>query len=91
VIFHLGTNGPIGADRCGALMETLAGRRVVLINNHVPRPWETPNNDLLAACADRYGATLVDWHSDATGLAPDGYHMGGAGAGPYAAMIAAAL
>jgi hypothetical protein len=91
VIVHLGTNGPIGGDRCDALMEILAGRRVILVNNHVPRAWEAGNNELLESCAERHGASLVDWHSDATGLAPDGYHMGGAGAGPYAALIAAAL
>jgi hypothetical protein len=91
VIFHLGTNGPIGPDRCDVLMELLGGRRVVLVNNHVPRWWEEPNNALLESCADRHGATLVDWRTDATGLAPDGYHMGAAGAGPYATLIAGAL
>jgi hypothetical protein len=91
VIIHLGTNGPIGSDRCDALMEVLAGRRVVLVNNHVPRGWEAGNNALLESCAERHEAALVDWHTDATGLAPDGYHMGAAGAGPYAALIAGAL
>ena len=47
--------------------------------------------DLLESCAERHEAALVDWHTDATGLAPDGYHMGAAGAGPYAALIAGAL
>ena len=32
-------------------MDLLAGKRVVIVNVHVPRPWEAPNNDVLAACA----------------------------------------
>ena len=62
-------------QRCDELMDLLAGKRVVLVNVHVPRPWEAPNNDVLAACAARHGAVIVDWHTNATGLAPDGYHL----------------
>ena len=62
-----------------------------LVNVHVPRPWEAPNNDVLAACAARHGATIVDWHTNAVGLAPDGYHLGGLGTAAYATLIAAAV
>ena len=63
----------------------------MLVNVHVPRPWEAQNNDVLTACAARHGATIVDWHTNAVGLAPDGYHLGGSGPDAYATLIAAAL
>jgi hypothetical protein len=91
VIVHLGTNGTVSAARCDELMRLLAGQRVVLVNLHVPRPWEAQNNDVLAACAARHGATIVDWHTNAVGLAPDGYHLGGSGPAAYATLVAAAL
>lgn len=91
VIVHLGTNGAVSAERCDKLMDLIAGKRVVLVNVHVPRPWESPNNDVLAACAARHGATIVDWHTNAVGLAPDGYHLGRSGPDAYATLIAAAL
>jgi hypothetical protein len=91
VVFHLGANGSVGGDRCDELLTLLAGHRVVLLNVRVPRPWEAPNNELLAACAQRHGAQLVDWHSGATGLAADGVHIGPEGARQYAALVAAAL
>jgi hypothetical protein len=91
VIVHLGTNGAVGQRSCDELMDVLAGKRVVLVNVHVPRPWEAPTNEVLAACAARHGATVVDWHTDAVGLAPDGYHLGARGPDAFAALIAAQL
>ena len=91
VIVHLGTNGSVSPQRCEELMNLLAGKRVVLVNVHVPRPWEAPNNEVLAACAARHNATIVDWHTYAVGLAPDGYHLGGSGTDNYATLIAAAV
>jgi hypothetical protein len=91
VIVHLGTNGAVSAERCDKLMDLIAGKRVVLVNVHVPGPWESPNNDVLAACAARHGASIVDWHTNAVGLAPDGYHLGRSGPDAYATLIAAAL
>jgi len=91
VVVHLGTNGTVSRGRCDELMGLLAGKRVLLVNVHVPRPWEAPNNDVLASCAARHGATIVDWHTNAVGLAPDGYHLGGSGPDAYATLIATAL
>ncbi len=91
VIVHLGTNGTVSAAKCDDLFGLLAGKRVVLVNLHVPRPWEGPNNDVLAACAARHGATVIDWHNGAVGLAHDGYHLGGPGPAAYASLIAAKL
>ncbi len=91
IVFHLGTNGDLAGSRCDELMGMLAGRRVILVNIRVPRPWEPDNNRILAACADRHGAQLVDWHAGATGLASDGVHIGPSGARQYAEMVATAL
>jgi hypothetical protein len=91
VIVHLGTNGTVSAARCDEMMGLLAGKRVVIVNVHVPRPWESPNNEVLTACAERHGAVVVDWHTNAIGLAPDGYHLGVSGAVAYASLIAAAF
>ena len=91
VIVHLGTNGTVSPQRCDDLMDLLAGKRVVLVNVHVPRPWEAPNNDVLADCAARHGAVIVDWHTNATGLAPDGYHVNASGVEAYTQLIAAAI
>jgi hypothetical protein len=62
-----------------------------MVNLHVPRPWEGPNNEVLEACAARHGAKVVDWHTGAVGLAHDGYHLGGPGPAAYATLIATAL
>ena len=91
VIIHLGTNGTVSTSKCDELFGLLAGKRIVLVNLHVPRPWEGPNNDVLAACAARHGAAVVDWHTGAVGLAHDGYHLGGPGPAAYASLIAATL
>ena len=95
VIVHLGTNGTVTAAACDSLLANLGARRVIIVNLTVPRSWEAANNDTLAQCAARHGATLVDWHSISAGradlLAPDGYHLQPAGAREYAAAIARAL
>jgi hypothetical protein len=91
VIIHLGTNGTVSAATCDEMFGLLAGKRVLIVNLHVPRPWEGPNNDVLRACAARHGAAIVDWHTNAVGLAHDGYHLAGAGPGAYATLLASAV
>jgi hypothetical protein len=94
VVVHLGTNGTIGSDSCDALMDVLAGRRVVLVTLHVPRSWEADNNAVLRDCAFRHGAGIADWSSIAGGagyLAGDGYHLNTEGAHAYAGLIASLL
>ena len=64
--------------RATALMDVLAGRRVVLVTLHVPRSWEAGNNAMLRDCALRHDAGIADWGSvaDRPGqLAGDGYHL----------------
>jgi Domain of unknown function (DUF4214) len=94
VVVHLGTNGTIGSELCDALMDVLAGRRVVLVTLHVPRSWEAGNNAVLRDCAFRHGAGIADWSSTAGGadyLAGDGYHLDSDGAQAYAGLIASLL
>jgi hypothetical protein len=91
VVIHLGSNGHVSTASCDEIMSLLAGGEVVVVNVRVPRAWESGNNRVLAACAERHGARLVDWHEGATGLAADGVHIGPDGARQYAALVAAAL
>jgi len=91
IVVHLGTNGSIGGESCDALMDVLAGRRVVLVTLHVPRSWEAGNNAVLRDCAVRHGAGIADWKSiaDRPGqLAGDGYHLTADGAQVYAGLVA---
>lgn len=97
VIIHTGTNGTITPEVFDQLMGALADvPRVVVVNDKVPRPWETRNNEVFAAGVPKYrNAVLVDWH--AYGLAhpelfyDDGIHLRPEGATAYAKLVAAAL
>jgi hypothetical protein len=94
VVVHLGTNGPIDDASCDALMDVLAGRRVVLVTLHVPRSWEAGNNAVLRDCAIHHGAGIADWSSVAGGadfLAGDGYHLNSEGAQAYAGLLAGVI
>jgi peptidoglycan/LPS O-acetylase OafA/YrhL len=97
VIVHLGNNGLFSARQFDALMRVLAGvPRVVIVTVKVPRPWEAPNNAVLAAGAARYPNTvLADWRAAAAGRSslfwPDGLHLRADGAQFYANVIAAAV
>jgi hypothetical protein len=94
VVVHLGTNGPIDGASCEALMNVLAGRRVLIVSLHVPRDWEAGNNAVLRDCAYRHGAGLADWSATAGRpgqLAGDGYHLTADGAQVYAGLVASLL
>lgn len=95
VVIALGTNGPIAEADLDSVMQLASGTRVVFVNIHVPRPWESINNAALIAAADRYGAGLVDWKSAAAAngawLSSDGYHLSGTGRSEWAALVAATL
>ena len=41
--------------------------------------------------AKTHGAVIVDWHTNARGLAPDGYHVSAYGVEAYTQLIAAAI
>jgi len=97
VILQLGNNGPVSASQFDDIMEVLRGvPRVVVINVKVPRPWETPNNTMLAGAVPRWtNAVLVDWHKHGAAnpqlFADDGTHMGPTGVGIYVELVLASL
>lgn len=99
VIVGLGTNGPITSTDFDAMMAILNGAsRVVFVNVHVDRPWQDPNNAVLASGAARYpNAVVADWATLAAQnpqwFGADGTHLGidGPGADALAALVARTL
>jgi peptidoglycan/LPS O-acetylase OafA/YrhL len=92
VVVQLGTNGTINPDDFNRMMDMLKGRKVILLNAKVPRPWEDQVNSTLADGASRYNATLIDWHNIASQhpefFWDDGIHLRPEGAEFYAQLIA---
>ena len=99
VIVALGTNGPITDTDFDNMMAILGGAsRVVFVNVHVDRPWQDPNNAVLANGAARYpNVVIADWATLADQnpqwFGPDGTHLAidGPGADALAALIASTL
>ena len=99
VIVALSTNGPISSTDFNSMMAILSGvTRVVFVNVHVDRPWQDPNNAVIAAGVSQYPNTvLADWASLAAQnpqwFGPDGTHLAinGPGADALAALITQAL
>jgi hypothetical protein len=92
VVVHLGTNGTVTRSACDALLDLLAPRKVVVVNNAVPRSWEVGNNSTLASCAHRHGAAYADWKTVTLAgglLASDGVHLTAAGRESFADLVAA--
>jgi hypothetical protein len=99
VIVGLGTNGPITDADFDNMMTILSGAsRVVFVNVHVDRPWQDPNNAVLASGATRYpNAVVADWATLATQnpgwFGADGTHLAidGSGADALAQLVATTL
>jgi hypothetical protein len=99
VIVALGTNGPITDTDFDDMMNALQGAsRIVFVNIHVDRPWQDPNNAVLARGAARYPRVFIaDWATLAAGnplwFGPDGTHLAinGTGANELAALITTTL
>ncbi len=99
VIVGLGTNGPISDADFDAMMSIVGGAtRVVFVNVHVDRPWQNPNNAVLALGATRYKNVVVaDWATLAAQnpqwLGADGTHMAidGPGADALATLVSTSL
>jgi len=99
VVVGLGTNGPITATDMDSMMGILQGAsRVVFVNVHVDRPWQDPNNAVLASAAARYPNVVVaDWSTLAAQnpqwFGSDGVHLGidGPGAAALAKLVATTL
>ena len=99
VIVGLGTNGPITDSDFDNMMQVLSGdSRVVFVNVHVDRPWQDPNNAVLASGASRYPDVFVaDWATLAAQnpawFGSDGTHLAidGPGATALASLVASTL
>jgi hypothetical protein len=99
VIVALGTNGPISATDFDDMLNTLQGAsRVVFVNVHVDRPWQDPNNAVLAQGAARYPRVYVaDWATLAAAnpqwFGADGTHLAinGIGADDLARLVTKTL
>ena len=99
VIVGLGTNGPISDTDFDIMMSVLeAASRVVFVNVHVDRPWQDPNNAVLALGATRYKNVVVaDWATLAAEnpqwFGADGTHLAidGPGADALAALVVRTL
>jgi hypothetical protein len=99
VIVALGTNGPITTADFDDMMTVLQGAsRIVFVNIHVDRPWQGPNNAVLAQGAASYPRVLIaDWATLADDnpqwFGPDGTHLAidGPGAQALASLITTTL
>jgi hypothetical protein len=99
VIVGLGTNGPITDSDFDDMMTILGGAsRVVFVNVHVDRPWQDPNNAVLASGATRYPNVVVaDWATLAAQnpgwFGSDGTHLAidGPGSDALAQLVATTL
>lgn len=99
VVVGLGTNGPITDAEFDSMMSILGGAsRVVFVNIHVDRPWQDPNNTVLAQGATRYHNVVVaDWATLAAQnpqwFGADGTHLAidGPGSVALASLISTTL
>jgi lysophospholipase L1-like esterase len=97
VVVHIGSNGAFSEEQFKEMMEVLADvHRVVFVNVKVPRPWEQPNNAVLADGVQQYSnAVLLDWYAASVGrpelFVKDGIHLQHEGQRVYTDLIAAYL
>lgn len=97
VVIHTGSNGIISPDQLADTLAALTDRaEVILINDHVDRSWQRPNNKTIAAAGTKFhNVTVVDWDKAASAnpkwLGPDGIHVNATGADGYATLVAAAI
>ena len=96
VIVQVGNNGPVTRPQLEEMMQILAAvPRVVIVDLHVPQPWEAPNNAMLADAVSRHAnARLVGWHlasESRTDLFWDDMHLRSPGVELYVALITATL
>jgi lysophospholipase L1-like esterase len=97
VVVHIGSNGAFSEEQFEDMMEVLADvRQVAFVNVKVPRPWEQPNNAVLAEGVQQYpNAVLIDWNAASTGrpelFVNDGIHLQHEGQRVYTDLISAHL
>ena len=94
VVLHMGTNGIASVALLHDMLTQLRScRRVVLVNAHVPRPWEVAANlDIARAVAQFSNATLANWYVASAGhpeyFVPDGVHLTGSGIAAFSSLVA---
>jgi len=97
VIVQVGNNGPISEGQFDEMMQLLSDvKQVIVLNVHVPLPWEGTNNSIIAAGVPRYAnATLVDWHAASADRPElfwsDNVHLRPEGASVYVGLIASSI
>ncbi len=93
VVIETGTNGIVSPKELDAELTALADRaKVIVVNDHMARPWEPSNNAMFPAVVKAHpNAVLVNWDDAANAhpdwLSKDGVHLKPAGRGPYAQLI----
>ncbi len=93
VVLHPGTNGVIPESIMRQMLDLLKDRkRVVVVNDDVPRTWNEANNDVISAVIPDYpNAVIADWKSASKGhpeyFVSDGIHLTALGARTYANLI----
>jgi peptidoglycan/LPS O-acetylase OafA/YrhL len=97
MILNLGNNGTVDERTLRTILHLLRGcAHVVVINASVPRPWQDPNDILMARVVPTYrNAVLADWRAVAAVhpnyLGADGVHPNALGARAYALLATSAL
>jgi peptidoglycan/LPS O-acetylase OafA/YrhL len=93
VVLHPGTNGVIPESMMRQMLDLLKDRkRVVVVNDDVPRSWNDTNNAVISAVVPDFpNAVIADWASVSRGhpeyFVSDGIHLTSAGAHAYANVI----
>ncbi len=97
VVVHIGNNGTFSEEQFAEMRDILAAvPKVIFLNNKVPRMWEDPNNQVIAAgAATMPNAVLIDWKAEGDAhpefFYSDGMHLKPDGAAYYAGLINARL
>ena len=94
VLVHLGTNSGVTAAQCRDLVSVVGPQRsVTFVTIAIPRApgVAASSNAVLADCAARANARLVDWAAYSRAnpqlVCPDGIHVSCGGAAGYAAFV----
>lgn len=93
VVFNIGVNGTLKPEHLPKISKALLGTaRVVVINVVVPRPWQDPNNELIAQWAAKHpNVRVADWAACSAGhpefFVRDGVHLTPAGVKAYVACV----
>jgi lysophospholipase L1-like esterase len=93
LVVALGTNAGASPAQIDQVMELAADvDEVIFVNVSVPRDWEGPTNEALAAAIDSSAnASLVDWHRESGGrgrlFRSDGFHPNSTGSELWANLI----